>query len=218
LPESITVKHAAKALKDAGLKVLGMHTALPVGKQRDQVLRMAEAYDSRRVIYPGGPPEHRSTIEDTVKYMVEVYNETAGFFKTKGLEFGLHNHWWEFENTDGVYPFYYLLENLDASVFFELDTYWIKTAGFDPARAVKDFGRRAPLLHIKDGPAVKGSTADRQVPVGAGSMDFPAIVAAGGENIEWMIVEFDEYEKDIFDGIRQSYSFLTKRGLAAGKI
>ena len=40
---------------------------------------------------------------------------------------------------------------------------------------------------------------------------------AGGKNIRWMIVEFDEYDKDIFDGVRQSYSFLTTQGLARGR-
>lgn len=60
--------------------------------------------------------------------------------KTQGLRFGLHNHWWEFEETDGIYPFYYLLEHLD------------------------------------------------------------------------------EHDKDIFDGIAKSYTFLTKEGLAQGKV
>jgi sugar phosphate isomerase/epimerase len=147
--------------------------------------------------------------------MVEVYNETGSFLKSKGLRFGLHNHWFEFEkNDEGIYPFYYLLENLDKEIIFELDTYWVKTAGEDPARVVGDFGSRAPLLHIKDGPAVKGDPMYKHVPAGQGTLDFKAVVKAGGENIKWMIVEFDEYDKDIFEGIKESYSYLTKNGLA----
>jgi sugar phosphate isomerase/epimerase len=131
----------------------------------------------------------------------------------------LHNHWWEFEKTDyGIYPFYYLLENLDKDVIFEVDTYWTKVAGLDPANVLFDFGNRAPLLHIKDGPAVKGDPMYKHVPAGEGTLDFRSIVKAGGENIKWMIVEFDEYEKDIFDGIKKSYEYLTKNELAEGKI
>ena len=48
-------------------------------------------------------------------------------------------------------------------------------------------------------------------------MDFPSIVNAGGENIKWMIVEFDEFEGDIFKGAEQSYKYLTKNNLAFGK-
>jgi hypothetical protein len=80
-----------------------------------------------------------------------------------------------------------------------------------------DFGKRAPLLHIKDGPAVKGESIDEQLPAGLGVMDLPSIVKAGEGNIEWMIVEFDGYKKDIFDGISLSYAYLTKNGLAESK-
>jgi sugar phosphate isomerase/epimerase len=218
LPEKITPHHASKVFMNVGLKVLGMHTELPVGKQRDPVLRMAETYHCERVIYAGWPEAEKYESIEATKRMVELYNETADFLKTQGLSFGLHNHWWEFEKKEGIYPFYYLLEHLDKAIFFEIDTYWTKTAGLDPAHVVRDFGTRAPLLHIKDGPANKGDDVYRQVPAGEGVIDFPVIVKAGGENIEWMIVEFDEYEKDIFEGLRQSYTFLTTNGLAVGKV
>jgi sugar phosphate isomerase/epimerase len=217
LPESITLQNAAKVFKDVGLKVIGMHADLPVGEKRDVVLRMAEAYNSDLVIYPGWPEEDKYKTVEATKHMVEVYNETAEFLRNKGLRFGLHNHWWEFEKRDGIFPFYYLLNNLDKEIFFEIDTYWAKTGGQDPAKVVRDFGKRAPLLHIKDGPAIKGDKAYEQVPAGEGSMDFPAIAKAGGENTQWMIVEFDEYDKDIFDGMKKSYAFLTTKGLAEGK-
>ena len=41
-------------------------------------------------------------------------------------------------------------------------------------------------------------------------MDVPSIVKAGGSNIKWMIVEFDEYAGNIFDGLQHSYTYLTK--------
>ena len=219
LPATVTLDRAARYFKQVGLKVLGMHvTDLPVGDQRDAALRLADAYQCDRIIYPGWPQGEKYKNLDATKHTAELYNEAGAEFKKRGLRFGLHNHWWEFEKTDGIYPFYYLLENLDKEIFFEIDTYWVKTGGQDPAKAVADFGKRAPLLHIKDGPAVKGEKAFQQVPVGQGSMDFPAIVKAGGDNTEWMIVEFDEYDKNIFDGIQASYAFLTGHGLAEGKV
>ncbi len=218
LPESITMERAAKTFRDTGLKVLGMHTPLPVDKDREAVVKLAEAFNCDRVVFPGGSQPEKFKNAEVMKKTAETYNEVAAFLRTKGLRFGLHNHSVEFEETGGIIPNYYFLEHLDKSIFFEIDTYWVKVAGKDPAKAVRDFGKRAPLLHIKDGPGIKGDTMDKQVPVGEGAMDFPAIVKAGGKNIDWMIVEFDEYEKDIFDGIRASYVFLTKKGLAEGKI
>lgn len=218
LPAEISLERAARVFKDAGLTVFSMHAELPVKENREKALKMADAYNSDLVVYHGWPPDDKYKNTDKLKHIVEVYNETGSFLKSKGLRFGLHNHWFEFEkNDEGIYPLYYLLENLDKEIIFELDTYWIKTAGGDPAKVIGDFGARAPLLHIKDGPAVKGDPMYKHVPAGQGILDFKAAVKAGGENIKWMIVEFDEYDKNIFDGIKESYSYLTKNGLAEGK-
>jgi sugar phosphate isomerase/epimerase len=219
LPANLTLEHAAKVFKDSGIEIFSMHTELPVGANRDQALKMADAYRCDHLIYPGWPEAEKYKDLDAIKHMVDVYNETAVFMKTKGIHFGLHNHWWDFEKKSyGAFPFYYLKENLDKGIFFEIDTYWAKVAGLDPAKVVKDFGKRAPFLHIKDGPGIKGDQQNNQVPVGSGSMDITAIIHAGGSNTKWVVVEFDEYDKDIFDGINQSYQYLTKKGLAKGRI
>lgn len=218
LPESIPPARAARVFKDAGLQVLGMHTPLPVGAQRDVAFRLADTFQCDRVIDPGWPQGDRYTSREATRKTADLFNTTASFLETKGLRLGLHNHWWELERTDGVVPFYELLKWLDESVFFEIDTYWVKTAGMDPAEVVRDFVGRAPLLHIKDGPAVKGSTMYDHVPAGEGSLDFRALAMAGGDTVGWMVVEFDEYGGDIFDGIRRSYTFLTEHKLAEGKV
>jgi sugar phosphate isomerase/epimerase len=218
LPESISPTLVAKLFKDLGLIVLGMHLPLPVGEQRGNAVKLAEIFHCDRVVYPGWPQGEKYKDLEATKRTMEVYNDAAAFFKKEGLRFGLHNHWWEFGEADGIIPFYYLLKHVDKSVFFEIDTYWAKTAGQDPAKVITTFGPRAPLLHIKDGPAVKGEKMYQQVPIGDGSLDLHAIAKAAGSNTEWMIVEFDEYDKDIFDGIAKSYRYLTKGGLARGKV
>jgi sugar phosphate isomerase/epimerase len=217
LPENLTLATAAKVFKKCGLKVFGMHTDLPVGKQRESVLKMADAYQCDHVVYAGWPQGDKYKDLDATKRTAELYDETAVYLKSKGLRFGLHNHWWEFEKIDNVTPFYYLLEHLSPEIFFEIDTYWAKTGGMNPAKVVADFGKRAPFLHIKDGPAIKGDKAYEQVPAGKGTMGFPSIVEAAGQNTAWMIVEFDEYGGDIFEGMNASAAFLTSKGLAKGK-
>jgi len=218
LPENIPLKVAAKSIGEVGLEVISCHCELPVGFDRDVTLKMAEAYKSNRMVYHGWPQDNKYETPDAIKYTVDVYNDIAASLKTEGLQFGLHNHWWEFEKTGSYYPFYYLLENLDPEIFFEIDVYWAKTGGQDPVKVVRDFAERAPLLHIKDGPALKGPTGYQQVPAGEGTVDFTGIAKAGGKNIEWMIVEFDEYGGDIFDGVQKSYTYLTANRFAKGKI
>ena len=47
-------------------------------------------------------------------------------------------------------------------------------------------------------------------------MDFPAIVQAGAEHTEWMIVELDRCDTDMVDAVQQSYDYLVGEGLARG--
>lgn len=216
LPEQISHKHVGQVLRKLGLTVLGAHCEIPIGEQKDAWMELTEAYGCQHMVWHGWPQGDRYHSLDDTKRMVDVYNEANVFAKSNGLHFGLHNHWWEFEEVDGIYPFYYLLENLEPDIFFEIDTYWVKTAGFDPARVVGDFGKRAPLLHIKDGPAPKGEIVREQVPAGLGSLDFPAIAKAAGEACEWMIVEFDACSTDIMEAVGESYRYLTQNRLARG--
>ena len=111
---------------------------------------------------------------------------------------------------------------MDPDIFFEIDTYWVKVAGHDPAKIVSQFGKRAQLLHIKDGPAKwsDGLPADNPDPmtaVGKGTQDFPAIVKAANGNTKWMVVEMDVVATDLFTAIQDSYTYLVKNGLARGK-
>ena len=218
LPKNVELNFAAKIFKDNGLKIFSMHTELPLGDEKENILRQADAYHCNRVVYPGWPENEKYKDLDTIKKTTETYNQAAVFLKSKNLKFGLHDHWWEFELHHDYYPFYYLLEHLDKEIFFEIDTYWVKTSGQNPTKVVHDFGSRAPLLHIKDGPAIKGEKSYEQVPVGKGVMDFPSIIKAGGENIKWLVVEFDEYSGDIFEGVQSSYDYLTKNKLGKGKV
>ena len=83
----------------------------------------------------------------------------------------------------------------------------------DPAKVVKELGPRAPLLHIKDGPAVKD---EPQVAVGDGVLDFPRIVQAAEGAVEWLIVELDHCGTDMMEAVEKSYQYLVKGGLARG--
>src|SRR5882672_7803458 len=126
-PDGITVQKAAKYLKDAGLSVSTSHVELPLGDKKQLFLNTAAAYGCKRMIWHGWPEDKRySSLEGTME-LVTIYNEAGKFAKANGLQFGLHNHWWEYRNKPGGrYVYEILLENLDKDIFFEIDTYWVK--------------------------------------------------------------------------------------------
>jgi sugar phosphate isomerase/epimerase len=222
-PENISIKQAGKYLKDAGLAVSSAHVELPVGDKKSSMLEVAETFNCTKMIWHGWPEDKRySTLEGT-KELVDIYNEANHFAKSNGLQFGLHNHWWEYRNkVNGRYVYQVLLDSVEPDIFFEIDTYWVKVAGHDPAKIVGEFGKRAPLLHIKDGLArwsdsLPMDNPEPMVAVGKGIQNFPAIVKAANGNTEWMIVEMDVTATDVFAAIQESYNFLVKNGLAKGK-
>ena len=223
-PENITIKQAGKYLKDTGLAVSSAHIELPADdEKKNAMLEVAETFNCKKMIWHGWPEDKRYSSLDGTKELVDIYNEANHFAKSHGLQFGLHNHWWEYRNkVDGRFVYQVLKESVDPDIFFEIDTYWVKVAGHDPAKIVAEFGKRAPLLHIKDGPAkwndsLPQDNPDPMVAVGQGTQNFPAIVKAANGITEWMIVEMDKTATDVFVVIQQSYDYLIKNKLARGK-
>lgn len=222
-PKDISVKQAGQYLKEAGLPVCSAHIELPIGDQKTALLATAKELECKKMIWHGWPEDIRYGSLDGTRQLVAIYNEANRFAKANGLQFGIHNHWWEFRNKVGKrFVYEVLLDQLDKDIFFEIDTYWVKVAGHNPADIVRKFGKRAPLLHIKDGSAVwRDSLADDNpdpmVAVGKGTQNFPAIVKAANGNTEWMIVEMDKTTTDVFEALQESYDYLIKNGLAKGR-
>jgi sugar phosphate isomerase/epimerase len=215
-PESITVQKAVKYLKEAGLSVSSAHIEIPLGDKKQAMLDAAAAYGCTRMIWHGWPEDKRYSSLEGTKELASIYNEAGKFAKANGLQFGIHNHWWEYRNkVGGRFVYEVLLEDLDKDIFFEVDTYWVKVAGQDPAAIVGRLGSRARMLHIKDGPAIWNDSLPQDNPdpmtaVGKGTQNFPAIVKAANGNTEWMVVEMDKTAEDVFKELKDSYDYLVR--------
>jgi sugar phosphate isomerase/epimerase len=202
---------AAAIFRDLGLQVSSGHFPMPIGDAKNQVLDDARTIGCTHLVSGKGPDDYKTP--DLVKQTCDDFNQAAAVAAENNMQFSIHNHWWEFETVDGQRPFDRMLEYLNPNVGFQVDTYWVKIGGSDPAEIVKQLGPRAPLLHIKDGPGVKG---EPHLAAGSGVMDFAAIDQAGGDNSKWWIIELDDCATDMMEAVRQSYVYLTGEGLATG--
>lgn len=135
--------------------------------------------------------------------------------RAAGLTLFLHNHYWEFDLIDGRLK-YDVFAELAPKVSFEIDTYWAANFGaVDPAAVVKRHAKRAPLLHVKDGPLVKGAP---HLAVGSGKMDFRKVVgAADAKVLRWLVVELDECATDMLQAVKESFDWLVASGLGSGR-
>jgi sugar phosphate isomerase/epimerase len=208
-----TPAEAKKLFNSLGLVVCGVHSRLPAGDDKNEILDLAETLGCDRLICAALRPEGHYETVDQIKHTCELVNQAAEAVAERGLTLGMHNHWWEFEPVDDRLRYQVLLDCLDPAVFFEIDTYWVKAAGVDPVAVVKALADRAPLLHIKDGPAVRGQP---MTAAGEGVMDIPAVIKAGEAATEWLIVELDQCATDMLEAVEKSYRYLVGHGLARG--
>ena len=92
----------------------------------------------------------RQTIDD-YKKVADLFNTSGEVCKEYGIQFGYHNHAFEFEQIDNKIPYDLLLAQTDSDlVKMELDLYWIVKAGQDPIKYFKAHPGRFPLWHVKD--------------------------------------------------------------------
>lgn len=215
-PEGITLQQAAEWLKQSGLKPISAHIEIPQGDFKKVFIETAKAYDCTNMVWHGWPEDKRYTSEEGVRKLIQLYNEASKFARSNGLTFGLHNHWWEFKNkTNHSFPFDILNQELDPEIFFELDVYWIKVAGMDPASIIQRFGKRVRMLHMKDGPAVyhdslASDNPDPMTALGKGTLNIPSILAAS-EYIKYLVIEMDRTSGDIFIVLKESFDYLSAR-------
>ncbi|MCU0493916.1 MAG: sugar phosphate isomerase/epimerase [Chloroflexaceae bacterium] len=203
---------AASLFRELGLAVPSMHVPMPTAGQPWDALDHAATLDCPCLV-SGRGPEHFTTPEG-IQQSCTAFNAAYALAQAQGRRFAIHNHWWEFEPTaDGRLVYEVMLEQLDPGVEFEVDIYWVKTAGADPAAVLRRLGSRARLLHVKDGPAVQNAP---MLAVGSGTVDVPGALAAGAA-ADWLIVELDEFAGDMFDAVAQSFNYLVQEGLGHGR-
>ncbi|MFC1960770.1 sugar phosphate isomerase/epimerase family protein [Chloroflexota bacterium] len=207
-------KMQAQVFADLGLQVSSMHGPLPLGDDKNMVLDCMGIVGSKRV-YPSASPATFATV-DSIKELCDRLNEGSAIAAESGLTVGYHNHDWEFQPVEdtGKTGYAIMLELLEPAVEMQIDTYWVKVGGHDPAALVSELGKRSPTLHIKDG---SGDRTEPQTAVGAGIMDVPAIVQAAADSAEWLIVELDHCGTDILAAVLESYDYLVGEGLARGR-
>ncbi|HZJ83837.1 MAG TPA: sugar phosphate isomerase/epimerase [Clostridia bacterium] len=197
-----------KVLEDSGIVACGSHTGIDalqddLNKVIDYNLEIGNKY----VICPGLPPHMRDSYEAYMK-LAKQFNEIGAKCKDQGIQFGYHNHDFEFEKFQGEYGLDILLSNTNPElVHMELDTFWVEYAGL---RSL-DFMRKYPkqhssLIHIKD-----MNSWDNKVntEIGNGVMDFVAITDLAKElGTKWYIVEQEEFEISQLESIEKSLKYL----------
>lgn len=199
----LTAAELKGLLERYGLEAAGTHIGYDALKSNPaQAAAFAKELGCKSAVVPYAQFE---TAEQWRAFGAEL-ERFGQLFRDEGLLFGYHNHAHEFQKIGGAFIIDLLFEQtLPEHVLFEMDTFWVVRGGEDPAVWAKKYADRMPLLHAKD-PDQDG----RDTEIGCGVIDFPAVVQAAG-NVEWLIVEQEEFDRPPLESIQISCDNLKRR-------
>jgi len=213
-----------KLVTDLGMDIISSHTQVEAaGITVDNAKIMAEDHAKLGVKYciqPWVVPEARKPLANWHK-MAADWNKVGGIMKEQGIQFGYHNHNFEFELLEGKIPYFdVLMAELDKDlVTMEIDLFWTTKAGQNPVEIFNKYPGRFQLWHMKDmytpvtTPYYTTDGESDFAPVGAGVMDFKAILAAKDvAGMKYMVVEEDKSKTDQpFEDIKTGITNLTTK-------
>jgi sugar phosphate isomerase/epimerase len=197
-----------------------------VEKHWDETIEAAKIVGHSYIICPWIDEKQRGE-PGGWKRAAELFNKAGEASKKAGIQFGYHNHSFEFDpapSLGGKLPYDFLLAETDPKlVAMEMDLCWVNVAGKDPLAYFDKYPGRFQLVHVKDWikdpnatDSYKGATGSavkiggRLADVGQGTIDWKRIFAHSEKaGIKHYFVENDE-PKSAFDDIKISYDYLAK--------
>ena len=214
-------KEFKKMVTDLGMVCYSSHSQVESANiTMDKAKLMADAHAQIGVKYCIKPwIEEPDRNVESYKKMIADCNEVGKIMKGVGIQFGYHNHNFEFLNTKGVVPYYDIfLKEMDADLItMELDLFWACKAGQNPVEMFKKYPGRFQLLHFKDmktnQPPFFTVIKDDICSVGAGVIDFKKILSAKAiAGAKCFIVEDDNQGNGKpFEGIETSIKNVTTK-------
>jgi sugar phosphate isomerase/epimerase len=205
-------KEYRKLLDDVGLAASSVWVPVPTRENRQEIVDMAATLGCTCLIAGRGPDEFKTV--EAIRKMAAEFQAGAEVLKGTGLQFCVHNHWWEMDCVEGRLGEEILLEAAP-DLRLELDIYWAANFGaVDVPALLAKYKKRTPMLHVKDGTLVKDEPLTA---VGQGKNKIPEILGAADPAVlQWLVVEIDRVAGDMWKAVEDSYAYLTKGGFAAG--
>lgn len=208
----IEASEMKKTLDRLGLEAISSHVPMDLlENELDQQIAYSQEIGAKYIMCPIVDPAKYAD-EESFNRTVEQFQQIGEKIRSAGLQFGYHNHAFEFERLNDEY----ILDKLYAAVpaellVAELDLYWIKKAGVDPKSYMLKYKGRTPIIHLKD---MTGDERGTFAEVGHGIIDFPSIFEIAAENgVQYYIVEQDFCERHPFDSIKMSIDYLKEAGI-----
>ncbi len=148
---------------------------------------------------------------DGFKKAAEVFNDRGDICKKAGLRFAYHNHEYSFKMLDGQMPQDVMMQNTNKdTVDYEMDIYWVVTAGEDPMEWIRKYPDRFKLFHMKDRKKdAAPETRAAFTTLGTGKIDLLSVAKLAMKNGKpYFFVEQDQADIPAIDAAQQNAEYL----------
>ena len=206
----LSASEVKRLLDDLGLVCAGTHEGFQnLGDRLGETIEFNAAIGNGDIVCPSMPQEWRKSGADGFREFGERMNAIGEKVKAAGLRFVYHNHSFEFERVGGKHLIEYFFETSDPElVTMEVDVYWVKRGGVDPATFLRKYAKRCTMIHMKD---MADDAEQSFAPVGTGTLDMPGIVAASREiGARWYVVEQDRTKRPPLEAVAISLNNMRK--------
>jgi sugar phosphate isomerase/epimerase len=205
-----------RMINDHGLSVPSGHFNYD-GLEAGSKIDYAKALGVEYVICPILPESMWFNL-DSYKRAADQFNIWGEKIHQAGMQFGFHNHNYEFRRFGDSTGFETMMNRCDPKlVCIEMDCYWITQAGGDVLQMFQQYANRIKLLHLKDRKRgfpispVKDAAAEHFTEVGAGTIHWQEILAAAEKNgVKHLFVERDSGDLPALESLRISFQNLQK--------
>lgn len=233
-----TAREVAALLRKHSLECISVHQGYHVFLENpEENVAFLKTIGARYCAIPWMGPENHKGQEGFEKSVREI-RQAAALLKENGIQMLYHNHDFEFRKYEEKFLLDWFYEEVSLELVKpEIDTCWVRYAGYDPCKYLEKYSGEIEVVHLKDfvcgspaqGPVYaliddagrEGETAARGDhsfefrPLGQGIQDFPAILeAAGKAGAGYVIVEQDAASTaGALESAGQSREYLRSIGL-----
>lgn len=190
-----------RKLDEANLKCTGMHVSEDDIRNIVRTAESAKLLGCRDIILAYLPPEK---LEDGIAETARLLN-TAGTDLPSGYRLCYHNHESEFRSGNGLIR----LRDAVPSLYFELDAFWIKSAGLDVTFLAQQLREKTASFHLKEmGP---GGKDDFNPVIGGGVSDSCEIIrTAVNLGHGYIVLEAEKLAMPYGEYLKRSAAFIKK--------
>ena len=208
-----TARDVRRMLDDSAMVAAGAHVGIAqLEADFASVADFHAELGCRNLVVPGPPAGFERNAAgwiDLGKRISALQPQAAD----RGLSLHYHNHDSELNRFEGRMALDLLLQAAGPKTGAEIDVYWVRFAGDDPAEMISRHAGHCHMVHLKD---MAPAEPPHDVEVGEGTLNWDSIFHACREaGIEWYIVELDNCNKPPLEAVELALRNLRRMGIIA---